>query len=132
MLLARTAVFHTCAFTHSVLQLSHGSPPYLPALPPRLRVLPAPLALFTLAGRCGRCRDNETIMNENCVKIVFNKSLNEGCTDISWLYECRIRFFLGCGVEWVFNNSYDVTLAQRLHPPRCYSALGFTESGSCF
>lgn len=71
-------------------------------------------------------------MNENCVKIVFKKTLNEGCTDIGLSYEWHIRLFFGCGVEWVFNNSYDVTLAWCLHPPHCYSRLGFAQSGSCF
>lgn len=33
------------------------------------------------------------------VKIVFKKTLNEGCTDVGWLYEWRSSFCLGCGVN---------------------------------
>lgn len=44
------------------------------------------------------------------------KTLNEGCTDVSRSYECVVSFCLGCGVEWVFNNWYDVILAWCLHP----------------
>lgn len=51
-----------------------------------------------------------------------------------WLvvWVAYLIFFLGCGVEGVFNNSYDVTSARCLHPPHRYSGLGFTESGSRF
>lgn len=131
---ASTAVIHTCAFTHSALQLNHGSPPpYLPAVPPGLHAFPASLhplhcgwtLLLLLPGQWD---DNEWKLRRDCF-----------LEDVEWgVYRCwlviwvSISFCLGCGVWWVFNNSYDVILAWCLHPPHCYSALGFTESGSCF
>lgn len=38
-------------------------------------------------------------MNENCVKIVAKKTLNEECTDVGWSYECRLVFALGVGLD---------------------------------
>lgn len=137
---ARTAVINTCAFYSlraAALPMYQLPPSHLPSPSPSPwpPCPPSPITPYRSAGRCClcccRCRDNEMMMNEKKNKKKHKqkknkklhhdclKTLNEACTDVAW-YDWRISFFflcLGCGLDWLFNNSYDVTLARCLYPP---------------